>query len=218
MKTSKSLMQSIGYLVACTMLATPAFAETEPPKEKPKFEFRMLPVDKVCLPDLIPEEELEIELVLKPIVISCSGEFAIDPCLRSGGTLGRIGTRPVCRVPVAERDLRQVEYRTPQGTVERRWELPKGSNRIPPYIPDMFAEANFNAVAAPIEHGRGQMLDKGPRWPNKGIIKPASDAPSGTPTNAAGDPCNKPGVQCDPRDSLPPAERKGPAATPKEPG
>lgn len=216
MNTSKSLMQSIGYLVACTMLATPAFAETEPEKgkEKPKFEWRMLPVDKVCLPDMPVDEDIPFKVK----DFSCSGEFAIDPCLRSGGTLGRIGTRPVCRVPVAERDLRRVEYRTPQGTVERRWEPPKGPNRIPPYIPDMFAEANFKAVAAPIEHGKGQMLDKGPRWPNKGIIKPVSDAPSGTPSNAAGDPCNKPGVQCDPRDSLPPAERKGPAATPKEPG
>lgn len=85
----------------------------------------------------------------------------------------------------------------------------------------------------PIEHGKGQMLDKGPRWPHKQFAakpqasgdqscgksqsapcdanaagkgdkpvaaKPAKDQPV---TAAVGDPCNRPGVQCDPRDSQP---------------
>lgn len=208
-KTTRMLIA--GWALANAAFASPALATEDP--RKPGFDFKPLEVELVpLLPCPLGGGDGEM-----PVVVCAVGDpLVVHNCLRSGGTPGRIGTRPVCRVPVAERDLRLLEYRTPQGTVERRWELPKGPNRIPPYIPDMFAEANFKAVAAPIEHGKGQMLDKGPRWPNKGIIKPVSDAPSGSPTNAAGDPCNKPGVQCDPRDSLPPAERNEPPAKPKE--
>jgi hypothetical protein len=50
----------------------------------------------------------------------------------------------------------------------------------------------------------GQHMDKG----RPALAKPAGDQ-TGTPA-AAGDPCNRPGVQCDPRDAQPPAGKQGP--------